>query len=121
LVFTRKYKPEPTEPLRLGGRKIAFNQVGEIFMSFLNPKLNWKQHFTGKRNKFYSYMWACRRVMGKSWGINPLNAELNPICHFLALLGAHHVLHISRIRVKPYGCTRRSCCYTISGLVVHGE
>jgi len=33
-------------------------------------------------------------------GINPLNAELNPICHFLALLGAHHIFHISRIRVK---------------------
>jgi hypothetical protein len=31
---------------------------------------------------------------------NPLNAELNPICHFLALLGAHHILHVSRIRVK---------------------
>ena len=27
--------------------------------------------------------------------INPLNAELNPICHLLALLGAHHILHIS--------------------------
>jgi hypothetical protein len=32
--------------------------------------------------------------------INPLNAELNLICHLLALLGAHHVLHVSRIRVK---------------------
>jgi len=31
---------------------------------------------------------------------NPLNAELNPICHLLALLGAHHILHVSRIRVK---------------------
>ena len=31
---------------------------------------------------------------------NPLNAELNPICHLLALLGAHHFLHVSRIRVK---------------------
>ena len=29
-----------------------------------------------------------------------LNAELNPICHFLALLGAHHILYVSRIRVK---------------------
>jgi len=34
------------------------------------------------------------------WSINPLNAELNPICYLLALLGAHHFLHISRIRVK---------------------
>jgi len=32
--------------------------------------------------------------------LNPLNAELNPICHLLALLGAHHFLHVSRIRVK---------------------
>ena len=31
---------------------------------------------------------------------NPLNAELNPICHLLALLGAHHILHVSRVRVN---------------------
>jgi len=31
--------------------------------------------------------------------LNPLNAELNPICYLLALL-AHHFLHVSRIRVK---------------------
>jgi len=27
---------------------------------------------------------------------NPLNAQLNPICPLLALLGAHHILHVSR-------------------------
>jgi len=32
--------------------------------------------------------------------INPLNAELNPIYHLLALLGAHLIFHVSRIRVK---------------------
>jgi hypothetical protein len=32
--------------------------------------------------------------------INPLNAELNPICHLLALLGAHHIFHVSRIKIK---------------------
>ena len=32
--------------------------------------------------------------------ITPLNPELNPICYLLALLGAHHFLHVSRIRVK---------------------
>jgi hypothetical protein len=31
---------------------------------------------------------------------NPLNAKLNPICHLLALLGDHHILHVSRIRVN---------------------
>ena len=31
---------------------------------------------------------------------NPLNADLNPIHHLMALLGAHHILHVSRIRVN---------------------
>ena len=31
---------------------------------------------------------------------NPLNAELNPIRHLLALVGVRHIVHVSRIRVK---------------------
>jgi hypothetical protein len=31
---------------------------------------------------------------------NLLNTELNPICHLLALLGAHCILHVSRIKIK---------------------
>ena len=40
------------------------------------------------------------RLLENVFTLNPLNAELNPICHLLALLGAHHFLHVSRIRVK---------------------
>ena len=32
--------------------------------------------------------------------LNPLYAELNPICHLLALVGARHIVHVSRLRVK---------------------
>jgi len=39
-------------------------------------------------------------TMHGSMNINPLNPELNPICYLLALLGAHHFLHVSRIRLK---------------------
>jgi hypothetical protein len=35
------------------------------------------------------------------WPVNPLNAELSPIFHLLALLGAQPILHVSRIRVNP--------------------
>jgi hypothetical protein len=42
----------------------------------------------------------CCYISGSSEAFNPLNAELNPICHLLALLGAHPVLHIGRITVK---------------------
>jgi len=43
--------------------------------------------------------------------LNPLNPELNPICYLLALLGAHHFLHVSRIRFKSL-TFRRLMSYT---------
>jgi hypothetical protein len=51
--------------------------------------------------------------------LNPLNVQLNPICHLLALLGAHHILHVSKIRVKrpvksnlPFADTNTSSPYS---------
>jgi hypothetical protein len=49
--------------------------------------------------------WSCpflplQPVLSVIDTLNPLNAELNPICHLLALLGAHHILHVGRIRVN---------------------
>jgi len=46
--------------------------------------------------------------------INPLNAELSPICHLLALLVSHHILHISRIMVNAYSILIKSqkCYFT---------
>jgi hypothetical protein len=32
--------------------------------------------------------------------LNSLNAEINPIRHLLALVGARHIVHVSRIRAK---------------------
>jgi hypothetical protein len=45
--------------------------------------------------------------------INPLNAELNPICHLLALLGARHILHVSRIRVNSELCCLHTFIYSL--------
>ena len=39
---------------------------------------------------------------------NPLNAKLNPICHLLAVLGAHHILHVSRLRVNYHSTTMQN-------------
>ena len=43
--------------------------------------------------------------------LNPLNTELNPICHLLTLLGAHHIHHVSRIRVNTV-FTATGICHT---------
>jgi hypothetical protein len=42
--------------------------------------------------------------------INPLNAELNPIRHLLALVGAHHILHFSGVRVNVINIFFRFWC-----------
>ena len=41
--------------------------------------------------------------------LNPLNAELNPIYHLLALWGTRHILHVSRIRVNSL----RECLFYV--------
>ena len=48
---------------------------------------------------FLSHLQALLKYRYK---VNPLNAKLNPICHLLTLLGAHHIFHVSRIRVKGH-------------------
>ena len=45
---------------------------------------------------------ASRWKMGFNSAFNVLNTELNPICHLLALLGAHPILHISKINVNVF-------------------
>ena len=49
-----------------------------------------------------------RSEVHQSASVNPLNAELNPIRHLLALVGARHIVHFSRIRVNrhPIACLR---------------
>ena len=54
----------------------------------------------GYKRTIYTDGEFCKVCGGIVLSLNPLNAELNPICYLLALLGAHHFLHVSRIRVK---------------------
>ena len=65
-----------------------------VKISQLVQKLKWDDTGTLKRVNTM----AISRAQFLSF--KPLNAELNPICYLLALLEAHHFLHISRIRVK---------------------
>jgi len=53
--------------------------------------IRWQQYTRPTKSK---KMDSCRELF------NPLNAELNPICHLLALLRAHHISHVSWLRVK---------------------
>ena len=45
---------------------------------------------------------VCLHTLRIDTEINLLNAKLNPICHLMALIGAHIILHVSRIRVNEF-------------------
>jgi hypothetical protein len=48
------------------------------------------------RNYHYTLRRSSEERLASLVRINTFNAQLNPICHLLALLGAHHILHVSR-------------------------
>jgi len=54
--------------------------------------------------------------------LETLNAELNPICHLLALL-APHILHVSRVRgkghFKPLKAELKPICHLLALLAHH--
>jgi len=54
------------------------------------------QHCVAKQNLMY----MVESLIYSFQFFNSSKTELNSICHLLALLEVHHILHVSRIRVK---------------------
>jgi len=83
-------------------------QISHVFRKEFECLLVMKQQDVSDMN-----IWNGKHGLARQ--INPLNAELNPICHLLALLGAHLTLHVSRIRVKNrfYDAVNSNVCILI--------
>ena len=58
--------------------------------------------------KVYENLMSGSRVVVEV--VNPLNAELNLIRHLLALVGAHHIVHVSGIRVNHERLLLQNSC-----------
>ena len=74
---------------------VDFNATGKlliIYFAFIKYLIKKKLEYNEALHQLF--------IDFKKALINPLNPELNPICYLLALLGAHHFFHVSRIRVK---------------------
>ena len=76
-------------PTKLLQRKLLKNHT---VLCFRKVKASIKRRITGRA----VFIWIFTVY------INPLNAELNPIRHLLALEGARHIVHVSWIRVKNF-------------------
>jgi len=63
----------------------------------------------------------CALLHGVSYLVNPLNAELNPICHLLALLGGATIVVVSRLRVKNVTETLARLYFLNSLISIHNN
>ena len=78
------------------GYKINFCPTSPLWGSHINPLnadltlflLTWK------------LWWAPNNANRWQMGFNSAFKGLNPVCHLLALSGAHHIFHVSGLRVK---------------------
>ena len=73
------------------------------------------------RNVFIASVSACSliaHIIFKT-SLNPLNAELNPICHLLALLGGATIVVVSRTRSAKRCC--RPVLPEVFGVLIHSR
>jgi len=75
-------------------------------------------HNTTRRMGFASWISKARDTHSEYAILNTLKTELNPVCHLLALLGTHPILHVSRIRVNPFQ-RQQWCCQRLSVTFLH--
>jgi len=91
--------------------RLKFLGLHVLISWFISKQITRLQHLVCSNRKVYSlahsFIWRyfqslqlCVMKSELESVFNPLKPELIPICYLLALLGAHHFLHVSRIRVK---------------------
>ena len=79
---------------------MVFNFVGTENLLQSTAAGNVGYLFASLYAKMYKPVFWLDTLYTRTNGLNPLNAELNPICHLLALLEVHHIFHVSGLRVN---------------------
>ena len=115
-TITKLWFPYSAESILTSWETISFLTVVEsepltVTLSSLCPFVSWPSLSVGRLLSIQNIRNRCwypgRRLIQRPVdNFNPLKPELNPIFYLLALLGAHHFLHVSRIRVKLLTCRR---------------
>ena len=54
MIFTKKFKPGPIEPLKLWDKEINYTNSMKYLEVHLDPKMSWKTYFEEKRKKLYT-------------------------------------------------------------------
>lgn len=64
----KKIKIESVKSMKYGGVTIEYAKSVKYLGVLWDPKLHWELHITKQIGKPFASLWACKRVISKSWG-----------------------------------------------------
>lgn len=116
--FTHRRKLHMKAPM-LNGIEIKFSNEAKYLGVTLDAKLTWNQHVDKTMAKATASFWACRQLMGKTWGLKPkitywlYRTAVIPIVTYAALVWWPKTQQIST--QKKLDRLQRLACLSITG------
>lgn len=77
VVFTNKKDLKAYRPPSLFGAKLECKNMVKYLGITLTSNLNWNKHLEYRLAKCLRIFWCCKRAIGKSWGLTPLQHPMD--------------------------------------------
>lgn len=71
VLFTNKYKIPDFKLPAFGGVTLKLSESAKYLGIILDSKLNWNKNIEERRKKAYNALYACKKCIGKKWGLKP--------------------------------------------------
>ena len=72
ILFTRKKDTSIPKPIKVEGNVINLSTQAVYLGLTLDSKLTWSPHTQEKSTKGLNMLFACRKAVGKTWGLSPV-------------------------------------------------
>lgn len=118
IPFTRK-RNFSLRTLTMGGVELTLSSSIKYLGVIFDQKLTWKLHQEHVSNRARSALFACRKMVGRSWGLNPKIIEwlyktiVRPIISYAALIWWPRVT--TKECEKALSTIQRTACLAITG------
>ena len=105
----------------MDGKKLELSQSAKYLGLILDSKLNWKANIEERRKKAYNALYACKKCIGRNWGLQP------KLIHWLYIMVVRPILTYGSLvwwtcTEKSYvqnklGTIQRAACVAITGAI----